>query len=258
MADLPEGIQLLLTAGSQDEAFRECFLEDPLLAARRAGVPLADAERSILRAVPREQLAAMIEGMAVGDPQRRRFLRSAATAALTIFAGTTLAACQNPSKEIESEGPEPEVPLFGVARVMAEARKALQPLMVVVCPSNWRFSNMAGSLPEAWAKELHADFVCSYLQPSVREAVERAGFETYEHIVAVEWLEVGCRTEDTFANDRALKLLPVVLFFDAEGKEIGRCVQPEADEILIRAIGTAARILYGRIGTAAEILERND
>ena len=52
MNDLPEGIQLLLTAGSRDESFRECFLEDPLLAARRAGVSLTDSERSILRSVP--------------------------------------------------------------------------------------------------------------------------------------------------------------------------------------------------------------
>jgi len=129
ITSLPEGIQLLLTAGSRDDEFRVCFLEDPLLAARRAGVSLTDTERSILRAVPGAQLTAMIDGLAVSNPQRRRFLQSAATAALTVFAGTALAACGESTDEPE---PEPQAPLTGVAAALAEAKRIGRPSMVVI------------------------------------------------------------------------------------------------------------------------------
>ncbi len=243
MADLPEGIQLLLTAGSRDESFRECFLEDPLLAARRAGVSLTDSERSILRSVPPAQLAAMIEGLAVSNPQRRRFLHSAASVALTIFAGTALAACKRSSGELEPDepapvapDPEPAIPRTRMEAALAEARKSNRSLMIVVRSEDAFEGCVAGMMSDAMEREWDAMILMSNMRPLTRQVATEAGFLVVDHVVEVEWGREGSRTEDAFANERGVTKLPTILFLDPQGREISRCVQPTKEKKLIQAI----------------------
>ncbi len=253
MTDLPDSIQLLLTAGAQDETFRECFLEDPLLAARRACVALSDTEHAILRAVPRAQLVAMIDGLAVSNPQRRRFLRSAATAALTVFAGTALAACESPPEETEPRAPEPvepdpepEPPPTNVAEAMAAARRAKEPLLVVIRSTDSRYSGFFGQMSAAHHRETTSDMVCRYPSGEIRAAAKSEGMRLYEHGVKVEWTTEGCRTADELATERGLTKLPTLLFFDAEGEELFRRTQPTTEEDLITAIELAGALIEAK------------
>ncbi len=253
MNDLPEGIQLLLTAGSRDESFRECFLEDPLLAARRAGVSLTDSERSILRSVPPAQLAAMIEGLAVSNPQRRRFLHSAASVALTIFAGTALAACKRSSGELEPDepapvapDPEPAIPRTRMEAALAEARKSNRSLMILVRSRYEGGYYVTGTVSDAKEREWDAMVLERSTRPLVRQVAVESGFLVVDHVVEVEWGHEGSRTEDAFATERGVTKLPTVLFLDPEGREISRCVQPTREKSLLQTIRVAGAFAEAR------------
>ncbi len=240
---LPQGIQLLLAAGSQDEAFRQCLLEDPLLAARRAGIPLADTESSILRAVPRAQLAAMIEGMAVSNPQRRRFLHSAATAALTLFAGTALAACSEPPDKPEPEEPLPETVLTSPGAALAEARRVDQPLMVLIRPGRPPgFPQMMAGVVnmDREKREEVAEAVCAQLGSEVYDCADHFGVLLFEHDVDLTRTLPYNATDDPFARAHEVTELPTALFLAPDGEELSRLVYPASTVQLLEAIESAA------------------
>ena len=241
----PEGIELLLTAAARDEPFRRCFLEDRLLAARRAGITLAASERSILTAVPRAQLEAMIASMALSDPARRRFLHSAATAALIVFAGTALAACGESTDESE---PEPKVPLTGVAAALAEAKKTRRPLMVVLRSEYEVIRRIAGigyDIDET-RRLRYADELCRWPSEGVLQIADREGFLVYEHAVTLEQTDEGERWTDEFARKLAVKDLPTVLFLDPDGEELTRLVQPAVEMALMKGIVAAGALAKAR------------
>lgn len=75
-------IEVLLKKASIDAEFRAAFLERRGEVAQEIGLPLEPAEAAMLRAVPREQLAAIIARTSVPEEHRRAFLGQAAAAML--------------------------------------------------------------------------------------------------------------------------------------------------------------------------------
>ena len=85
---IPGAIEVLLKKAAVDPAFRGLFLSGPLDAARSIGLDLAPAERTVLSAIPADQLERTAERMEVPEEQRRVFRGRAAAAMLAIVAGT--------------------------------------------------------------------------------------------------------------------------------------------------------------------------
>ena len=98
---IPGAIEVLLKKAAVDPAFRGLFLSGPLDAARSIGLDLAPAERTVLSAIPADQLERTAERMEVPEEQRRVFRGRAAAAMLAIVAGTAFLGCGG-------AGPEPE------------------------------------------------------------------------------------------------------------------------------------------------------
>jgi acyl carrier protein len=87
---IPQRIEVLLKKASVDPAFKTALLELRGEAAQEIGLSLEPAEAAMLRAVPREQLEAIIARTSVPEAHRRAFLGQAAAAmlaALGIVAG---------------------------------------------------------------------------------------------------------------------------------------------------------------------------
>jgi hypothetical protein len=106
---VPAGIDYLLSLGARDPRFRERLLNDPFAAARRAGLRLTDGERTILSALPREQLRAVIDNATPRTAARRGFLQRAALWMVGLFGGmtmTTMTGCAGPTPK----GAAPDVP----------------------------------------------------------------------------------------------------------------------------------------------------
>ncbi len=78
----PQGIELLVKKAAVDADFRERLLADPLQAAASLELDLDEAERMMLRAIPREQLAATIDSTTVPETHRRVFLKATAASIL--------------------------------------------------------------------------------------------------------------------------------------------------------------------------------
>ena len=97
---IPRGIEVLVKKASIDPSFRELLLEKRAEAAAEIGLNLDAAEVMMLRAVPDEQLDAIIKQTSVPRQHRRAFLGTAATAMLAAL-GVITAGC-----EIKSEAPK--------------------------------------------------------------------------------------------------------------------------------------------------------
>jgi hypothetical protein len=87
---VPVGIEKLLFLAAADGDFRKALLADREGAVVAAGVSLRDSEREVLKAVPDEALAAMIDRVVVENPRRRRFMGLVAAVATSLAAGTVL------------------------------------------------------------------------------------------------------------------------------------------------------------------------
>jgi acyl carrier protein len=81
---IPRGIEVLVKKASVDAAFRSLLLERREEAAARIALKLDAAERLMLRAVPREQLEAIIARTTVPQEHRRAFLGQVAGAMLAV------------------------------------------------------------------------------------------------------------------------------------------------------------------------------
>jgi hypothetical protein len=105
---VPTGIQQLLRLAAIDEVFHRELLERRDELATVAAIALTPSERAILRAVPAAQLRSMIANLPLPTPDRRGFLREAASSAVLVLGGAAVIAsesCQRPErKEMESEG----------------------------------------------------------------------------------------------------------------------------------------------------------
>jgi acyl carrier protein len=93
-APIPQGIEVLVKKASLDAEFRELLLSERTEAARQIALELTPAEAMMLRAVPSEQLEAIIAQVTVPQEHRRAFLGHAAAAmlaALGVAASKSLA-----------------------------------------------------------------------------------------------------------------------------------------------------------------------
>jgi len=87
-ADIPRGIEQLVTLAGVSPDWRETVLADPVAAAEAGDIVLSDSERSILASVPRTALEGMIDRFA---RSQGRTLRSVAADAGKVAAAALLA-----------------------------------------------------------------------------------------------------------------------------------------------------------------------
>jgi hypothetical protein len=108
---VPRGIEVLVKKASVDAEFREVLFEQRGRAASAIALELDPAEASMLEAIPREQLAQIVEQTVVPLEQRRVFLGRVAAAMLAAL-GVAVVGC---SKETEqpTTGVRPDQPRPG-------------------------------------------------------------------------------------------------------------------------------------------------
>ena len=92
ISDIPRGIEVLVKKASVDPQFKALLLARRDAAAEEIGLELDPAEAMMLRAVPAEQLEAIIAGTKV-DPGSRRALLGKVAAAMLAAIGVTQAGC---------------------------------------------------------------------------------------------------------------------------------------------------------------------
>jgi len=110
---IPRGIEVLIKKASIDPRFKQLLLEQRAGAAESIGLVLDPAEEMMLRAVPDEQLEAVIAQTHVPQDHRRAFLGTAAAVMLTAI-GVSVPGCgggvrpDNPSDEpVDEPDPSP-------------------------------------------------------------------------------------------------------------------------------------------------------
>ena len=89
---IPRGIEVLVKKAAVDPQFRAALLERRAAAAEQIGLSLDPSEAAMLRAVPREQLEAIIARTTVPEEQRRIFLGKVAAVSLAAL-GLSSVAC---------------------------------------------------------------------------------------------------------------------------------------------------------------------
>ncbi|MCL2347810.1 MAG: Os1348 family NHLP clan protein [Planctomycetaceae bacterium] len=92
----PRGIEVLLKKAAIDPEFREFLLSEPEAAAKSIALELAPIEQAMLKTMPAEQLAVIINQTEVPQQQRRAFLGTAAAAMLAVLTGAQLARAGGP------------------------------------------------------------------------------------------------------------------------------------------------------------------
>jgi len=106
---VPVGVERVLLAAADDEAFRDELRRDRAAAVEGKG--LRDSERAILQAIPEGQLFSMIDGIDTSETnlKRRSFMRVVAATAVTAAAGKALAGCgDDDAPPPDSKVPEPD------------------------------------------------------------------------------------------------------------------------------------------------------
>ena len=87
IGNIPRGVEVLVKKASVDPEFRELLLEKRAEAAKEIDLELEPAEAMMLKAVPREQLEAIINRTTVEPKNRRTFLGCTGWAMLAALAG---------------------------------------------------------------------------------------------------------------------------------------------------------------------------
>ncbi len=88
-SSLPQSIELLVRKAAVDVEFRDALLADPAQAAAGIELELNSAELMMLRAIPREQLAAIIEKTKIPETHRRAFLLTSAASIVAAVGAMT-------------------------------------------------------------------------------------------------------------------------------------------------------------------------
>lgn len=104
VGDIPRGMEVLLKKAAVDPEFRELLLEQRDKAAETIGLSLIPMEELMLRAIPHEQLAGMIDRTRVDPARRNAFLGKAAAVMLAALSATTLGC----DKKTQTEGIRPD------------------------------------------------------------------------------------------------------------------------------------------------------
>ena len=105
---LPITVELLITKATVDADFRQLLLETRDAAAETIGLHLDPAEVLMLKAAPREQLAAIIERTNVPTEHRRAFLGTAAAAMLAAISVMTHGCTGSRPDDRSTEGIRPD------------------------------------------------------------------------------------------------------------------------------------------------------
>jgi len=109
---IPRGIEVLVKKAAVDPGFRELLFAQRGAAAAAIELELDPAEDAMLRAIPREQLAQIVNQTTVPLEQRRVFLGRLAVAMLAVIGGS-LAGCEpyyTSSAGIQPMSPPPNSP----------------------------------------------------------------------------------------------------------------------------------------------------
>jgi hypothetical protein len=128
---IPRGIEVLVKKASVDAQFCERLLDQRGDAAAEIGLELDPAERAMLNAIPRQQLAQLIQQTVVPVEQRRVFLGRAAAAMLAVlgvtFVGSFCTLGVQPDR-IETLGIQPDRPARGSAPPLPQPPGTNQPM----------------------------------------------------------------------------------------------------------------------------------
>ena len=87
ISKIPRGLEVLVKKASVDTEFRALLLADPSAAARSIDLTLTLYEQSMLAAVTREQMTAIIDATVVPEAHRRAFLGTASAAMILLLGG---------------------------------------------------------------------------------------------------------------------------------------------------------------------------
>ena len=87
MGNVPRGIEVLLKKAAIDPQFRELLLNDPKAAAKSIELELTSIEHMMLKIMPADQLAAIIDHTEVPQQQRRVYLGKSAAIMLAVLGG---------------------------------------------------------------------------------------------------------------------------------------------------------------------------
>ena len=104
VGNIPQGIEVLIRKASVDAEFRAALLDRRAAAAEDIGLALDAAEAMMLRAVPREQLEAIIARTNVPEEHRRAFLGQAAAAMLATVGMIRSAYAAAPERILQAPG----------------------------------------------------------------------------------------------------------------------------------------------------------
>jgi len=110
----PQGIEVLMKKASIDPDFAELLLVDREAAAREIGLELDRSEAMMLKAVPTEQLEAIIVQTIVPHEHRRTFLGKAAAAMLAALGATTAGLAEAGLKSGGAGGIQPKGGSMGI------------------------------------------------------------------------------------------------------------------------------------------------
>jgi len=117
---VPVGLEKVLLVASTDLEFRDQLLRDRDAAAEARDLPLRDSERTVLRAIPDDQLLAAIERVDAtpANLQRRRFMSAVAASAAAVVAAEAFGGCGEPASDgirPDDVGPAPDRAIDGGA-----------------------------------------------------------------------------------------------------------------------------------------------
>jgi hypothetical protein len=104
---IPAGIEKVIYRAAIDPGFRQILLADRKRAIESHGPRLTDVEARVLESIPAERLEHIIERIEPRRHGKRAFMRSIATAVVTLATGTATVSCE----QATPLGVDPDVPI---------------------------------------------------------------------------------------------------------------------------------------------------
>jgi hypothetical protein len=164
---VPVGLEQLLFTAASDPEFRAELIRDRVAAAERRGLDLTPSERSVLAIAPDDQLEAMIDRIDTSERslKRHKFMRAVAATAVTLAAGTGLAAggCSGDKQEPQTDAPfkgqvdtaQVDTPQADTAKIEIEQpepapTRGIRPEVDLEDPA---LNNLGGARPEVEVQE---------------------------------------------------------------------------------------------------------
>jgi len=141
---------------------------------------------------------------------------------------------------------------LSVARAMAEARRANQPLMIVIRPGERDMPHsIAGIMTDELRRRWDSDSLLWGLSRKIQEATDRAGVRVFEYGPQAKGWPWIATNRDAFTEHHRATDQPVVLFLAPSGEELSRITYPITEQELLTGIEEAAAA-FARRDEAAE------